>query len=66
MDLRRLPTRTAVAIALLALVPVLTFGILKPAYLSVTVTTVNVVLISSSLFLLFEDADDGHDTHTEG
>jgi hypothetical protein len=63
--LTRVPARVAVAIALLALVPVLTFGLLKPEYLAAAVTSVNVVLIGTSLYLLFSPHGDHaeHDAH---
>lgn len=57
--------RAAVAVALLALVPVLTFGLLKPEYLAATISSVNVVLIGISLYLLFSpSSDESHETHT--
>ncbi|MFB6179250.1 MAG: cytochrome-ba3 oxidase subunit [Halorientalis sp.] len=64
--LDRVPPRVAVGLALLALVPVFTFGLLKSVYLSAAVTTVNVVLIGSSLYLLFSphEHDQESDTHT--
>lgn len=60
-----IPPRVAVAVALLALVPVLTFGLLKPEYLAAAISSVNVVLIGTSLYLLFSPSSDGgHGTHT--
>jgi len=61
--LSRVPPRVGVAIALLALVPVLTFGLMKPEYLAAAVTSVNVVLIGTSLYLLFSPHSHAHDHH---
>ena len=61
--LSRVPPRVGVAIALLALVPVLTFGLMKPEYLAAAVTSVNVVLIGTSLYLLFSPHSHEHDHH---
>ena len=59
--LARVPPRVAVAIALLTLVPVLTFGLLKPEYLAAAVTSVNVLLIGTSLYLLFSPHSHEHE-----
>lgn len=53
----RVTPRIAVVAALLALLPVVLFGFLKPEYLSATVTAVNVVLIGTCLFLLFSPTE---------
>ncbi|AQL43911.1 hypothetical protein BV210_14895 [Halorientalis sp. IM1011] len=52
-----LSPRIVVAIGLLALVPVVVFGATRSFYLSAVVTVTNVVLISTSLYLLFSPTE---------
>ena len=47
-----LSPRIVIAISLLALVPVAAFGATRSFYLSAVVTVTNVVLITTSLYLL--------------
>ncbi|WP_336003144.1 cytochrome-ba3 oxidase subunit [Halorientalis halophila] len=57
-----LSPRRLVAIGLLALVPVLTFGFTRTYYVAAAVTVTNVALITTSLYLLFSPIapdDDG-------
>jgi hypothetical protein len=48
-----LSPRRLVAIALLALVPVVTFGLTRTFYVAAVVTVTNVALITTRLYLLF-------------
>jgi len=51
--------RTAGALALLALVPAVTYGFVSNAYAGV-VTATNVLLISLSIYLLMSPTEGGH------
>jgi hypothetical protein len=52
-----LSPRIVVAISLLALVPVVTFGMTRSFYVSAVVTFTNVLLITSSLYMLFSPTE---------
>ncbi|MFD1588630.1 hypothetical protein ACFR9U_16750 [Halorientalis brevis] len=62
--LARIPSRVAVAVALLAIVPTLLFGLLKPDYYAAAVTTVNVILVGLSIYLFLSPHGEGdHGAH---
>jgi hypothetical protein len=52
-----LSPRIVVAIGLLSLVPVVTFGLTRSFYVAVVVTFTNVVLITTSLYMLFSPTE---------
>ncbi len=52
-----LSPRTVIGIALLSLVPVVTFGLTLSFYVAAVVTLTNVVLITTSLYLLFSPTE---------
>jgi hypothetical protein len=52
-----LSPRVVIAISLMALVPVVTFGLTLSFYVALAVTTTNVVLITTSLYLLFSPTE---------
>ncbi|SDE79990.1 hypothetical protein [Halorientalis regularis] len=59
-----LSPRVVIAISLLALVPVVTFGLTLSFYVALAVTATNVVLITTSLYLLFSPTE-GEEHGTE-
>ncbi|RXK49135.1 hypothetical protein EAF64_09400 [Halorientalis pallida] len=52
-----LSPRIVIAISLMALVPVVTFGLTLSFYVALAVTVTNVVLITTSLYLLFSPTE---------